>query len=512
MHIKQKSQLFGWALLAVAFIAGCFTIYHEKYVDEADILVVGWMIRQGAVLYRDVFSHHFPFPYYWAALAILLFGKSIFAIRLSLWAFEISAFGIALKFSRFHLAMGFFALIWSLIRYLYLGNMLLYHSFTGTALIVVFVMVFSILQKKIEPGFNSHLIIGVFTTIALLSDPFTIYPLAVAGILLLIAHTQAGLKTGLVILAFLIIFLLYLLISGTALDFWNSAILFNTNIYNAYKPVNVFNISGLYHNLVSGLDIANPVWYKFKPFRDVGENFNTWFFSGFLYRFSLLAGVILFLLRRNFKASILIYLTGGILLLNGDEPMRMIGFVMLSLMILCVILTNEAGNHLQGRWVKFIEIPLRIFLGLMIFWLGLRVSLTLYEKQADFSDAALARLAWKGDLIRQEACNRNDVLLADFPNGIYSYWFSGYAPATKYLFLWPWVAEVGQNDIIDTLERNREKPILVYMNDMKVWNRYSTKQYLSALYDYLDQNFNQVEDGIYKSPVLFKSCPVPTSN
>ena len=70
-------------------------------MDEADNLVVGLLLTRGYVLYRDVFSHHFPFPYYWVAAIVSLFGKSIFAVRLSVWLFQIVSFGIAMKLSGF---------------------------------------------------------------------------------------------------------------------------------------------------------------------------------------------------------------------------------------------------------------------------------------------------------------------------------------------------------------------------------------------------------------------------
>ena len=296
---RRTGSILGWALLAVAFVLGCFSLYFGKHVDEADNLVVGLLIRQGAVLYRDVFSHHFPFPYYWTALIILIFGKSIFAIRFSLWALEIGALGMSMKLSRFHLALGLFALLWSLMRYLYLGNMLLYHSFAGIGLTVVYAIVLSILLGISEPGLIYSVILGTFSTIAVLSDPFTIFPLAVAGLLLLVSRPKAALATGGVILGYLSIYLIYLVISGTLGDFWNSAVVFNADIYNAYKPVNIFNFSDLYHSLVSGLDITNPAWYKIAPFQEIGNNFDTWFFTAFLYRFSFVAGTLLLLLQKK---------------------------------------------------------------------------------------------------------------------------------------------------------------------------------------------------------------------
>jgi hypothetical protein len=123
-----------------------------------------------------------------------------------------------------------------------------------------------------------------------------------------------------------------------------------------------------------------------------------------------------------------------------------------------------------------------------------------------FTDEALGLLDWKSSQILETACNRTDVMLADYPNGLYSYWFTGLKPATKYTFLWPWVAKVGQDEIIETLDQKQAEPVLVYMHEMEVWNKYSTQEYLAPLYDFLENNYVKVADGTYMSPRLASEC------
>jgi MFS family permease len=496
----------GWAMLTIACLVGCLTVYYGKFIDEADNLVVGLLIRQGYVLYRDVFSHHFPFPYYWTALTILIFGKSILAARLSFWLFQIVAFGFAMKFSRFHLSLGLAALLWSIIRYLYSGNMVLYHGFSGGALVAIFAIILSMLLDATEPERKRCLVLGVFSSIALFSDPFTIYALG-AGFLVLISwRPKAAFFTGMVIFGFLSIYCLYLLASGTLGDFWNSAILFNSQIYNSYKPVNLSKFSELFNSLKTGLDLVNPEWYRLDPLREIGGNFDKWFFTGFLYRFSFLAVAVCLSLLKKFKPALMVYLTGAAILANSEAGMRMSGFVMTALVALFILITQEGLEASKPRFINTFRVVTSLFAGVMVCWLAIRVTTNIYETRASFTSATVNLLDWKSARILETACNQPDVMLADYPNGIYSYWFTGYKPATKYTFLWPWVAKVGQDEIIETLDKNQDKPVLIYMHEMNVWNRYPTSKYLALLYDFLENNYVKVDDGTYLSPKLASVC------
>lgn len=507
MQTKNRIYAFsGWAMLTIAFLMGCLTIYYGKFVDEADTLVVGLLIRRGYVLYQDIFSHHFPFPYYWTAFTVLIFGRSILAARLSFWVFQITAFGFAMKFSRFHLSLALAALLWSILRYLYDGNMVLYHGFSGGALIVVFAMVLSMLLESTEPGRKHYLVLGFFSSVALFSDPFTIYALGVAFLLLATAQPKTAFLTGLVILGVFSAYFVYLVASATLDDFWNSAILFNSQIYNSYKPVNLSRFSDLFNALKTGLDITNPAWYKIAPFRDIGENFDKWFFTGFLYRFSFVAVATGLALLKKFRPALMVYLAAAAILANSETGMRMCGFVMVALVALSILITQEGLPASKTKLINTLRVVTSIFAGVMACWLIMRVTVNIYETRESFTDSTLALLDWKSAQILETACNRTDVMLADYPNGIYSYWFTGLKPATKYIFLWPWVAKVGQDEIIKTLDKNQHEPVLVYMHEMNVWNKYPTKKYLAPLYDFLDKNYVKLGDETYMSPKLASDC------
>ena len=192
LKTKTIRDWLPWLLLGAAFLLGCSTLYAYSFGDEADSLWIGLLLSRGYLLYRDIFSHHFPFQDYWAAAAITLFGKSIFAIRLSVWVFQIASFGIAMKLGRLYLPLAVAALIWSIIRHLYSANMLLYPGFAGTALVVVFATVVAILLRKVDADWSRSLAIGIFSTVAILSDPLSIYAVAIALAFLVIINWKQG--------------------------------------------------------------------------------------------------------------------------------------------------------------------------------------------------------------------------------------------------------------------------------------------------------------------------------
>ena len=123
--------------------AGCVsvaTLYFGSFGDGADNLAVGALLHHGYVLYRDLFSHHFPFTYYWVAGVVAVAGKLLLAVRLSIVIFQVVTLAITLLLSRNALPLGFAYLLWRVLSPFYLGNMVLYSAFTGVALIAIFTL------------------------------------------------------------------------------------------------------------------------------------------------------------------------------------------------------------------------------------------------------------------------------------------------------------------------------------------------------------------------------------
>jgi formate/nitrite transporter FocA (FNT family) len=133
------------------------------------------MLSRGSVLYRDVFSHHFPFAYYWIAIVTGLFGPSIAAARVSVLLFEIGSFAWVMYLTRYFTPIGVLCLLWNIVGLFFFSNLVLYTGFTSVALTAAFIVTIAILSKRIAAGRKELLTLGIFATVAVLSNlPFTI--------------------------------------------------------------------------------------------------------------------------------------------------------------------------------------------------------------------------------------------------------------------------------------------------------------------------------------------------
>jgi hypothetical protein len=72
--------------------------------------------------------------------------------------------------------------------------------------------------------------------------------------------------------------------------------------------------------------------------------------------------------------------------------------------------------------------------------------------------------------------------------------------------MYPWVAEVGLNEVIDQLSQDQELAVVV-RQDSILWDVFDSKEYLHSLDEYLDANYHKVKEGVYISPELYTRCP-----
>ena len=110
---SRRGWLPGIILLGVSILIDLVLLYYLRFVDEGDTMTTGWLMSQGYVLYRDLFSHHAPLPYAWAALVTLIAGRSFMALRLSVILFKVGLIGLGMRLSRQYMLLGIVALVWS---------------------------------------------------------------------------------------------------------------------------------------------------------------------------------------------------------------------------------------------------------------------------------------------------------------------------------------------------------------------------------------------------------------
>ena len=496
-----------WLLLTAAFLLGCTTLYAYSFTDEGGALWKALLISRGQVLYRDINSHHFPFQDYWGGAAIALLGKSILAVRLSVWVFQIGSFAVAMLASRMTLPLSMAALVWSIVRHLYSGNMLLYPSFAGAALLVVFTIVIAVLLRKIEADWRRSLVIGLFSTVAILSDPLSAYAVGLALLFLFLAAPKQGFLAALFTGAGLLVYLAALAATGSLRPFLDDAILFNAEVRPKYQTQGPLRLEPLLVKMVTGLGIADSRWLNLNPFKAVtyAPELDSWIFTGFLFRLAILAGTLFLLAQKSYRAATFLYLFAAATLLNRESGFRAAGFVLVALVTACAIVTGEWWKS-AGKVTTRLRLASGAAIGLMLVWLGLRVvvynyiqdpAILSYETHFGRHEAMAAE-------IEEMACGQPDVLLGRYPAPGYAHWFTEMQPVAGYWLLYPWAAEVALDEVLSTLKDADVKAVVIVRE--RELAGINTTDYLRSLYEYVDAEYVRIADSTYLSPALAARC------
>lgn len=506
--MSRRTQAVSWFLLALSFAIGLITLRRGYFGDEADNLVVASLILKGSVLYRDVFSHHFPFPYFWMALTIGLFGKSIIAARLSLLVFQTLGFGIAMRLSGDCLSVSIAAFIWSLLRTHYNGNLIVYSSFAAPALMVIMILVLAVLRDRINPGWKHWSVIGLFSVIAFLSDPLSIYAVTLMLVFLFSKKLLWGSQTVLVISVGLILCFLYFVASGSLQSFWNQGVLFNSNVYNHYRFASPLHFIDLFNIVVGCLGITDKMWLRLNPFRPISEEaaiLNQWLFTGFLFRFAVLMNSLRMALTRRYRAGLFLFLFAACTLTISKGGFRGQPFIMIALSAVSMLLADGWRVETGSRALRLVHRVVFISTLCLAGWLCVRLGVNVYSQRHISCIASIENDRRAISDISVYACGENNVQLALYPYGGYEYWFTEMKPVAGYTYMWPWVAEVALHEVISELKR-KERLAIVSIRDGIIWQKYDTKVYLKTLRNFLEKSYVEVVDDVYISPELAARC------
>lgn len=471
---------------------------------------------RGRLLYRDIFSHHFPFIYFWSTASVLLFGKSIYLSRVTVWLFQLVVFAVVMAFSKHELSLGIASLLWSCLRHMYHTNMLVYQAFSAPAVMGICVGVLYIILHREKTGFRHYLTIGLLASISVLSDPLTIYPVGVALIFLWVRSPPIGLKASMVAGACALIFFAYLFLTGAVNDFFADAIRFNSEIYARYNNnfATPWRFSRFSNQLVSGLGIANRQFHNFDPIREITTrytDFDRWLFTGLLYRISILSGVFLFLLRKKFFAGFFLYVyTAGVLAIEvwGHHA---VNFVPLSLFIGAGMVAQEWWDSGERRRPAILPWIATIVIGSMFAWLVFRVVSYTHSRFDEYVYIE-AIIAYQEDaqMLVDLACDQADVHLVYYPSRIYPYFFANMEAVKGYYYMWPWVAEIALAEVVEELDQPGILAVANRQTNGLIFQQYSTREYLEPLDDFLMDNYIAVDRGLYISPALAAACAAQT--
>jgi len=525
----KSDDLIGVSILLISFFLSLIILYFTFYNagDEGETFVNGWLLSNGQVLYRDVFTNHFPLSYIWVSIITTLFGSSVAIYRLSLLFLRIVLFGSAMAITRDKLVIGLVSLFWSLIGPLYLGNLLVYYSFNCILITSAFFIVFAVLKGEIKLSPTIGLYTGFLVGLSFLNDPFMYLP----GVIILFFLFYAGFCSGVGIkgnllrslspilsaITLLAIYAAYLLLTSSFNEFIQQSILFNIQIYSKYS--NVYpTITPFFRAIFSGFDvfsssvrlITDP-YYDFQYF----ELLEGWIYTALLFRLAVITFVLTFILRKKYICAIFIYILGAGIYARGANYFHSSAFILYSIIAAAFILQDFFTTFFEIWTVKpskncihFYKLLIFIILAgsisSMLMWLDYRVSGYLVQKRSELSyEDQFGHYINDANHYYAFSCGNDKATFLYYPyNPIISY-LTLLPPTTRYYNMAPWVAEVGLQETIENLDG---KYAIVYVDkDNYLWG-FNTNEYLSDLISYLDNNYIEVEYKTYLSPLQYQYC------
>jgi len=541
------SRKAGVLLLILSFVIGLTKVYYGRFVDEADNLTVGWLLSEGQILYRDIFSHHFPFPYYWVALVVRLFGNSFAAVRISVLLLQIGVFAISMGISRFYLALGLTSVVWNLTNQFLRGQEAIYPTFEGILMLGAFTLIFFLLVKRQKPGKLTLALIGVFLAFSLLTDPLMIYPILIAFAGLFISGAikspakrvmeafNRTLIAGTIFAAVLGIYAIHLVSQGSAQDFYQDTIWFNREIYAKYEYAEPFRMVPIGQQALTGLNILNPQWtqqtspflplntYRSVRLEDEGL-YNSWIFAGLLFRLSILICLAGLFLQRRGTAGVILYIFAAASLVREDYGIYSIGFTLVSLFAGFYTLVNlhrpALLRSLSSHTSRFPDLIRKIsrmtwsmaliLIGTMTSWSAFRGAYYLADHPVEILNPRhVNQYKNFGEQIRDLACNQPDLEIAVYPINPIVYFVTEIPPASKYTFMYPWVAEVGQQEMISELRNN--PGVVVWLRTGRGAGDNAAAVYLRDTINFLNEEYVFVSTDIWMSPDLAARCGIVPS-
>lgn len=458
---------------------------------------------------------------------------------------QIGLFAAAMVITHFYLVIGLTSLAWNLINQFQRGQEVLYVTFESIMMMFAFTLIFSMLMKKSKVKNYALLLVGLLLAFCILTDPLMAYPALVAFAALFLSgirqdssHRLRGgfvrvLPAGIATALILGIYALYLVGTGTTQEFYQDTIWFNAEIYAKYENASPNRISQIAQNLGSGLNILDPKFFQqTSPFITLDTNqsigladeyrYSTWIFSSFLCRLSILACVAALILQHKVTAGIFLYIFSAALLVRANTGLYTTGFTLVSLFAGMFLLFESRRPELfskdvsdQGRVASFARsitpagwFGLILVVGGMQFFTAFRGGYYLLEHWDELMNNRHVTMYEKlGDEIHALTCNQKNVQILYYPTNPIVYFVTEIPPASKYGFMYPWVAEVGQQELINELKHNPAAVIMINTS-RKEGTPQGVTSYLAETIQFLNQDYVYLGENKWMSPQIANLCSV----
>lgn len=458
-------------------------------------------VARGGDIYKAYFSQHTPFAYYFMSVFAFLGVNSVIGFKL-VFCVVLLAFWLIIYRAYAGLipktALRFFIVAYPLIAPFCLGHLILAEVFAAHALIVLLIEYLRYLETRIlTPG--RMVVISVCVFVAVMSCFVSIY--AVGMIMLGFGVSElkglsnstfpACLRRWCLFLVLLILPFALLLTWYAATDnlrnFYEQAYLFNRTVYSRYVGVGASAVAPLlsmplawflhgWHALTSGAVTLSLLL----------TGANLVFIIGLLRRQPLAALiVILFLAATGIRGY------AG----QGYEGFHSMPYYVVSLFIFGLVLSWLDRPKLWA-WMGSLSV-LVLFLG---------VTLPVYFGHAKFSLILLRQcplFPTPYDRYIQTCTRESDMIWSGGVNA-YGYIDNRRVPACRVWGLTPWFVEKYTDVIIEDLERNRPK-LIVIGPEFQVWG-HRLGDYGSNIFSYIQAHYQPLDqsDPVKRNVYLLK--------
>ena len=469
-------------ILAGLAVFGLGNFYFRTFMtnfDERDHLAAGFLMSKGWILYKDIFSHHFPFPYYWVNFWNLLWvnqiphrGIAMFRTTLNIY-YLFCAVLVLSNLKKFSNRLLFVIFLISTVPLmpLFHGNILLSETFGFFPLIMIIWLLFSKLINELK---NTPWL--AISSALLCSFAFWSQPLLLPIFILPLFFVQPYKKIYIFSSAIAIIIpILGFYINGSLKYFWEMSINFNWIIYPRYyadiSPVTHFS--------------TNPVLLS----QIIGALF-LFFISFYL------------LITKKFKYLFLLLFSLGLTLIRFTKiiPGSLFNFGILPFMMLI----NLSFITIIYRANKYLKLPIIILFGVYLFLIFRAVKPIFYQSlDSNYN----YHVFWSD---RQEIgreinrlTNTNEPILI-YPHDVDLYYFAQRTPPDKFLYWFPWINDVSQYRLAREQSIVHKFAGVIYTGDMQFKDQ---PNFYKAMWPNLTSGYTQATtegkfSGIWKKTSL----------
>jgi hypothetical protein len=297
-------------------------------------------------------------------------------------------------------------------------------------------------------------------------------------------------------------------LTGSLPAFIRGAFGFNLQVYSRYSSAMTTNyLLQFFGNAASGLNMLSPVplpGYSQVP---------AWLFSPVVYKLAIIGFSLVLLLSRRYLAAAFVYLFAAAALTHQRTHFDYLPVVMLaslglgSLAALPTLLGPDpppaSGQGERGTSRLFHPV---IGAGAVLLVLALSISSLAYpltHREMLSYQSSFSAYELEAQRLLRLGCGQAEML-GYYPGNPYIQFLTRLPPLSRYVFLWPWVAEVGQGEVIAVLQQNPRA--IVYLDERtEVWGR-PAGDFLAPLLETLERSYIQADERTYLSPALSQAC------